>query len=82
MLIVGLVMPCLAEEVRLYSEFSGYRTAEIAAACVVEQLRRQVGVAPKLSCSSADISGSCRSIILENSLLLSFLRSPDINKYI
>ena len=50
----------------MYSEFSGYRTSEIACECVVEQCKRhQTNIA--LESSSADISKTCQKVIASNS---------------
>lgn len=54
------------KEVRVVSEFSGYRTAEIACECVARHLSRH-GEEIALTCSSADISKNCQKVISSNS---------------
>ena len=65
---------CSDEEVRVVSEFSGYRTAEIACECVARHLSRH-GEEIALTCSSADISKNCQKVISSNSR---GLRIPEI----
>ena len=53
------------KDIKVYSEFSGYRTAEIACECAVEHSKTN-GHVMNLSASSADISKNCQKVIGEN----------------
>ena len=64
-----VLIPC--QEVRLFSEFSGYRTAEFACESILHHSKQDGQPPVPLECSSADISANCRKIITTNSLELS-----------
>ena len=53
------------KDIKVYSEFSGYRTAEIACECAVEHSKNN-GHAMNFSASSADINKYCQKVIGEN----------------
>ena len=63
----------ILQELRVFSEFSGYGTAEIAAEGIVHQCCQQ-GYSIRIShCSGADKSKSCRKILSSSSQMLRLL---------